>query len=136
MATARPDSREAVAAAVARIDATLASLPTDQREALTALRTTIAAAAPDAVEGISYGAPAFRYRGRPLVSYHAARTHCSFFPMSPDVLDDVRPELTGFDTARGTIRFTPERPIPRELVARIVRARVAQLDAAGGRRAP
>lgn len=120
--------------ATARIDAILASLPADQRAALHQLREAIAAAAPEAVEAISYGAPAFRYRGRPLVSYAAARSHCSFFPMSPEVLDQFRAELTGFDTAKGTIRFTPDRPLPSDIVERIVRARVAELDAA--RRSP
>jgi uncharacterized protein YdhG (YjbR/CyaY superfamily) len=136
MAAPKPDSPEVVAAAKAQIDATLAGLPADQRDALGTLRATIAAAAPEAVEGISYGLPAFRYRGRPLVSYHAAKAHCSFFPMGSAVLDTFRGELSGFDTAKGTIRFTPDHPIPSDLVTRIVRARVADLDAARGAKAP
>ena len=55
-----------------RIDEILAALPDGQRTALQALRQTIAAAAPDAVEDMSYGAPAFRYRNHPLVSFAAA----------------------------------------------------------------
>ncbi len=128
MTTPRPDSAEGVAAATARIDATLAGLPADQRAALEALRETIAAAAPGAVEGISYGMPAFRYRGRPLVGYQAAKTHCAFYPMNPAVIDAHREELEGFETSKGTIRFTPDHPLPSDLVARIVRARVATLD--------
>jgi len=62
--------------ATAEIDARLARLPADQRDALQSLRQTIAAAAPDAVETISYAMPAFRYRGRALVSYEAFKTHC------------------------------------------------------------
>ena len=119
------------AAATVRIDATLAALPPDQRSALQRLRETIATAAPDAVEAISYGAPAFRYRGRPLVSYAAAKAHCSLFPMSPPVIEAHRAELDGFDTAKGTIRFSPDRPIPAELVRTIVRERMAEIDAAG-----
>ena len=126
---AAADAAEA-AEATARIDASLAALPADQRAALQSLRATIAAAAPEAVEAISYAAPAFRYRGRPLVSYAAAKRHCSLFPMSPAVLEAHRPELDGFDTAKGTIRFTPDRPIPSEVVRAIVRDRIAELDAA------
>ena len=100
------------------------------RAALEALRRTIEAAAPDAVEAISYGAPAFRYRDRPLVAYRAAKAHGSLFPMSPAVIEAHRAELTGYDTAKGTIRFTPERPIPDALVTAIVRDRVAEIDAA------
>ena len=111
------------------IDQILSSLPDDKRAALQALRQTIASAAPDAVEGISYGLPAFRYRGRPLVSYNASTGHCAFFPMSPAVLDRHRDELTGFDMAKGTIRFSPDRPIPAEIVSAIVRERMAETDA-------
>jgi uncharacterized protein YdhG (YjbR/CyaY superfamily) len=117
------------AAATARIDATLAALPADQREAMQTLRATIAAAAPGSIEAISYGAPAFRYRGHPLVSYAAARTHCSFFPMSPPLVEAHLAELAGFDTAKGTIRFTPDRPLPTALIGTIVRERMAELDA-------
>ena len=112
-----------------RVDAMLAALPGDQRAALQALRERIAATVPDAVDAISYGVPAFRYRGRALVGYAAARAHCSFFPMSPAVLAAHLAELDGFDTAKGTIRFRPAHPIPDAVVERIVRDRVAEIDA-------
>jgi len=116
-------------AATAQIQATLAALPADQRAALQALRETIAAAAPAAEETISYGMPAFRYHGRALVSYSAFRAHCSFFPMSSELIERHRDELSGFSTARGTLRFTPEHPLPDGSVERIVRERMAQIDA-------
>ena len=115
--------------ATIRIEATLATLPPDQREALQALRATIAGAAPEAVEAISYGAPAFRYRGRPLVAYAAYKAHCSFFPMSPELIERHRDELEGYVIAKGTMQFTPEHPLPTDLVVRIVRERMAQIDA-------
>jgi uncharacterized protein YdhG (YjbR/CyaY superfamily) len=113
-----------------QIDRMLEAIQEDKRTALQTLRETIAAAAPDAAEGISYGLPAFRYRGRPLVSYNASKAHCAFFPMSPAVLDRHRDELSGFDLAKGTIRFTPDRPIPVGIVATIVRERMAETDTA------
>ena len=116
------------ATATAQIEATLAALPADQRAALQALRETIATAAPEAVETISYGMPAFRYRGRALVSYAAFKAHCSFFPMSAELIGKYRDELAGFATAKGTLRFTPEHRIPEALVERIVRERMAQID--------
>ncbi len=121
------------ASATAQIDAILAALPETQRAALQALRETIATTAPDAEETISYSMPAFRYRGRALVSYSAFKTHCSFFPMSGETIDAHRDELADFRTAKGTLQFTPEHPIPRDLVERIVRERMAQIDARGGR---
>jgi uncharacterized protein YdhG (YjbR/CyaY superfamily) len=121
-------SKDADAHAARQIDGVLSSFPDDKRAALQALRETIAAAAPDAVEGISYGLPAFRYRGRPLVSYNATKGHCAFFPMSPAVLDRHRDELTGFDLAKGTVRFSSDRQIPAEIVSAIVRERMTEIE--------
>ena len=112
------------------IDAFLAALPADVQDALEGLRRTIAAAAPDAVEAIAYGVPAFRYRGRPLVSFGAGKGHCAFYVQSPAVMEAHRAELEGYDTGKGTIRFAPDRPLPAALVTTLVRARVAETDAA------
>lgn len=120
--------------ATERIDAILAALPDDQRRALQTLREAIAATAPEASEVISYQMPAFRYHGRGLVSYSAFRTHCSLFPMSGEVIDAHREELGAFIASKGTLHFTPDRPIPRPLVERIVRERMAQIDAKTSRR--
>jgi uncharacterized protein YdhG (YjbR/CyaY superfamily) len=113
----------------ADVDAILAGLPDDQRAALERLRAVIRAAAPDADEGLSYGAPAFRYLGRPLVAYAAAKAHCSFYCLNPSLQEAYRAELAAFGTSKGAIRFTPATPIPDELVARIVRDRLAEIDA-------
>jgi uncharacterized protein YdhG (YjbR/CyaY superfamily) len=115
--------------ATARIDEILAGLPPDQRAALQSLRETIAAAAPDAEETISYAMPAFRYHGRALVSYAAFKTHCSFFPMSAAMIESLHDELAGFATSKGTLQFSPAHPIPAVLVQRMVRERMAQIDA-------
>lgn len=115
------------------IDAYLGGLPADQRATLQGLRETIAAAAPGATEAISYGLPAFRYRGRVLLWYHAAKAYCSLFPTAA-VIEAHRAELAGFALAKGTVRFTPTHPIPATLVAEIVRDRMAQVDAAAPRK--
>lgn len=116
------------AAATARVDEILAALPDDQRAALQSLRASIAAAAPEAEEAISYAAPAFRYRGHPLVAYSAAKAHLSFFPMSPAVLDTFRADLAGYELSKGTVRFTPDHPIPEDVIKMMVQARTAELD--------
>jgi uncharacterized protein YdhG (YjbR/CyaY superfamily) len=112
------------------IDAVLAALPGDVRAALEDLRGTIAAAAPDAVESINYGVPAFKYRGRPLVSFAAAKSHCSFYVQSPAVMEAHRDELAAYDTSKGTVHFNPDRPLPAALVTMLVRARIAETDTA------
>jgi len=122
-------NRDRSGADAAAVEAYLAALPDAQRAALQALRAVIAAAAPEAVDGISYGMPAFRYRGRPLVSYAAFKAHCSFFPMGSQVLEVHRDRLAGFLASKGTLHFTPDRPLPADVVVEIVRARVAALDA-------
>lgn len=114
------------------VDAFLAAQPEDTRTALEALRRTIAAAAPGADEGIGYGVPAFKYRGRPLVSFGAGKSHYAFYVQSPAVMDAHREELAAYDTSKGTIRFTPDAPLPEALVTKLVRARIAETDATKG----
>ena len=113
------------------VDDYLAALPPDQRSALEHLRATIRAAAPDATEAIGYGMPTFRQDGRGLVGYAAFKAHCSLFPMSGAAIRDHADALAAFTTSKGTIRFTPDAPLPDALVTRIVRARLAELAARG-----
>ncbi len=113
----------------ADVDAYVAGLAPAEREAIDGLRRTIQAAAPAAVDTFSYGAPAFRYRGRALVAYHARKNHCSLFVMSPALIVAHRDELASFDTSKGTIRFTPDRPLPDSLVTALVHERMAEIDA-------
>jgi uncharacterized protein YdhG (YjbR/CyaY superfamily) len=110
------------------IDTYLAALPEEQRSALEKLRATIREAAPEAVEVLSYGVPAFKQR-QVLVSYGAAKKHCSFYVMSTAVVDAHKPELSGYKLGKGSVQFTPESPIPAPLVTKLVRARLAE---AGG----
>lgn len=113
----------------AEIDAYLATLPDEMRIALEALRRVIRVAAPQAVEAISYSAPAFKHRGRPLVAYGAAKNHCSFYVMSGTLLDAYQDEVKPYDTSKGTIRFTPDAPLPDALVTKLVKARMAETEA-------
>ena len=110
------------------IDRYLAGLPDDQRRPLQHLRETIAAAAPQAIEAISYGVPAFRYRDKPLVGFAAATNHVSFFPMSPAVISAHQEMLTKWSTSKGTIRFTEQDPLPEDLVSTLVKARLKEQD--------
>ena len=113
----------------ADVDAFLAALSEEDRTALEALRRTIGAAAPDMVESISYGVPSFKYRGRPLVSLGAGKNHCAFYVQSPAVMAAHHAELAAYDTSKGTVRFRPDAPLPDELVTKLVRARIDEIDA-------
>jgi uncharacterized protein YdhG (YjbR/CyaY superfamily) len=107
------------------IDEYLARVSEDKRAALQALRQIIHAAAPDAEECISYQIPAFRLNGM-LVGFAAARNHCALYAWNGSAVGMFADELSGYDTSKGTIRFTPEKPLPETLVRRLVEMKVAK----------
>ncbi len=116
------------------IDAFLATTPEDKRGPLEALRRVIRAVVPEADEAIQYRVPTFKYRGKALVGFGYATHHCSFFVMSSTVMRPFAEELAGYDTSTGTIRFKPGSPLPDALVTKLVRARMAEVDAAASER--
>jgi uncharacterized protein YdhG (YjbR/CyaY superfamily) len=120
--------RSSAYGAATTIDEYLARLEPEQRDALEALRQVIRKAAPKAEEVITYGIPAFRHNGF-LIGFAASARHCSLHPMNSHTVGDFATELSGYSTSTGTIRFTPEKPLPQALVRRIVKARVAENDA-------
>ena len=114
----------------ASVEEFLAAVPEPQRSALEDLRQVIRSAAPGATELINYGVPMFRLDGHNLVSYSAAKNHCSFHVQSPAVMEGHAADLTGFKTTKGSVNFTPDKPIPPELVTKLVKARIAESEAA------
>ena len=107
------------------IGAYLASLEKPKRTALQKLRKDIRAAAPGAVECISYGIPAFRLDGKMIVAFGASAKHCSFYPGAHPVKAHAK-ELAKYSTSKGTIRFSADEPLPTALVRKLVKARVAE----------
>jgi uncharacterized protein YdhG (YjbR/CyaY superfamily) len=111
--------------AATTIDEYLARVEPEQRAALEVLRRIIRKAAPKAEEVITYGIPAFRHHGF-LIGFSASAKHCALHPMNGHTVADFAADLTGYSTSKGTIRFTPDKPLPATLVRKIVRARVAE----------
>jgi uncharacterized protein YdhG (YjbR/CyaY superfamily) len=99
----------------------------NHRDVLQKIREAIHAVAPNAEECISYGIPAFRLNGRSLVFFGAWANHCALYPGSSATLKKFRNELRDFQTSKGTLRFSPEKPLPVALVKKLVKARVAQI---------
>ena len=115
----------------ASVDDYFAGLPDDARAALQTLREQIRAAAPEATEGIAYQMPAFRQDGRFLVSYAAFKDHCSLFPGTGQMLEELGDEIAPYMSGKGTIRFTVESPLPPDLVEKVVRSRLADVTGSG-----
>jgi uncharacterized protein YdhG (YjbR/CyaY superfamily) len=109
------------------MDEYLDGLPSPQRSALERVRAVVAEVAPDAEEGISYGIPAFIYKGRPLLGFSVAKKHLSIFSFSPAAIESVQNRLGDFQLSKGTIRFTPEKPVPDEVLADVIRARQREI---------
>ena len=109
----------------------LASVPKEHKASLLKLRKTIRSVVPNAEEVLSYGIPTFKL-GRMLVAYAAFKEHCSFFPLSAAVLKAHIDELMDFETSKGTIRFTPKKPLPVSLVKKLVRARIIENEERAG----
>jgi uncharacterized protein YdhG (YjbR/CyaY superfamily) len=118
--------KKATSPVPANIDEYLAGVPEPARSTLNRIRAVIRSAVPaEAAEAISYGIPAFKYKG-PLVAFAAFTNHCSLFPMSSTLLASFKDELKAYPTSKGTIRFPVDKPLPAALVKRLVKARVAQ----------
>jgi uncharacterized protein YdhG (YjbR/CyaY superfamily) len=120
---------------VADVDAYIANLPPDQREALTALRARIRALLPDHPEVISYAMPGFRQpgpKGKMVVGYAAFAKHLGLYPHSGTVIPLI--DCAPFKTSKSGVLFTPDRPLPDALLRQIIETRTAELAAGYGRK--
>ena len=111
---------------VTNTDDYLEALPPDQAVALQKLRKQIRAAAPGCEEHFGYGLPGFKHNGHPLIYMGAAKNHCALYGSVPTGFND---RLKEFKVSKGTIQFTPEKPLPAALVKEIVKAKVAEMNA-------
>jgi len=106
------------------MDEYIATFPEGIQKILEELRTTIKAAAPQAEEKISYQMPTFFLKGN-LVHFAAHKNHIGFYPTSSGIQAFER-ELSTFESAKGSVQFPLDRPMPLELISRIVKFRVAE----------
>jgi uncharacterized protein YdhG (YjbR/CyaY superfamily) len=107
----------------------LSNLAEPERAQLAHVCEVVQRVLPDVEEGQSYGIPAFKYRGSPLLGLLATKKHLSLFPFGKAAVDHVRGELTGFSLSSGTIRFTPERPVPDLVLEKLIRFKQREIDA-------
>ncbi len=107
----------------------LQNLAVTEASALWELREHLLAMIPAHTEKLSHGVPFFYYRGKRAVGYRASQGHLSFFIMEGKVLQSFAADLKGWEHGPTVVRFQPNRPIPIGLLAPLVAARLAEIDA-------
>ena len=115
--------------AIKDVDAYIKAGPRTVQAKLRELRALIRAAAPEAQERISYSMPYYHYGGR-LAYFAAARRHIGLY-IPPPIIQEHAGELAGYTTARSTVQFPLDRPLPRRLITKLVKARMSHLESAG-----
>lgn len=107
------------------IDEYIARFPPEVQEILQKVRLTIRDAAPEAEETISYQMPAFTLKGRGLVYFGAHKKHIGFYP-TPTGMEEFKEELAIYGAGKGTAQFPFNKPIPYDLITRIVQFRAKE----------
>lgn len=108
------------------IDQYLDALEEPKRATLALLRQTILDFLPGAEQGISYGVPAFKVRGKTIAGFAAFKNHLSYLPHSGSVFPQLKEELKGYSTSSGALRFDIGHPLPAPLVGKLIAVRLQQ----------
>jgi len=106
------------------IDKFIAEYPEDVQKVLKKVRATIRKAAPQAEETINYGIPTFTLNGN-LVHFSAFKSHIGFYP-TPSGIEKFKKELSAYEGAKGSVKFPLDKPIPHDLITKIVKFRVEE----------
>ena len=109
------------------VDAYIAAAPKEVQGKLKELRKAIKTAAPKAEEKISYGMPYYAYKGR-LAYFRLAKAHIGIY-ITPPVIQEHKNELEDYETAKATVRFPIDKPLPIALIKKLVKARVKKNEA-------
>jgi len=108
------------------IDRFLDALEEPKRTTLARLRQTILEIIPEADQGMSYGLPAFKVRGKTIAGFAAFKNHLSYLPHSGSVFPQLTDELKGYSTSSGALRFGIDEPLPVPLVEKLIAVRLRQ----------
>ena len=107
------------------IDDYIATFPEDVQKIMQQLRKTIKTAAPKAEEKISYQMPTFTLNGRYLVYFAGWKTHIAFYGAPRDNAE-FKDDLSVYESGQGTLKFPLDKPMPLNLIGKIVKFRVAE----------
>ena len=107
-----------------QVDSYLRDLEEPKRATLENVRRTILEILPDAEEVISYQVPAYRLQGKVIAGFAAFRNHLSYLPFSGSVLGQLADELDAYTMTKSSLHFSIDRPLPKELVKRLISLRL------------
>ena len=108
------------------VDAYIASFPPDIQMLLDDVRSTVRKAAPGATERISYGVPAYHYKGEPVVYFGGFKKHIGIFA-TPEAQQEFQQELSDYKQGKGSVKFPFAKPLPLSLITRIVKFKMQRL---------
>lgn len=111
------------------IDGYISSQPLEKREMLLKMRETIVRAAPEAVESISYGMPAWKFKGKPLVYFALKKNHLGFYA-TPSANIAFSEELKDYRSSKGAIQFPFDKPVPYALIRKMVQFKLKEISSA------
>lgn len=110
------------------VDDYLKNVSESGRAELERVRRIINETAPEAEEVITYGMPGFKYKKKYLIAFAEFKDHLSVFPGSAPTAE-LKEQLTEFKTSKGTIQFTVDKPLPKDIIQQLVTSRVKSIDA-------
>jgi uncharacterized protein YdhG (YjbR/CyaY superfamily) len=112
------------------VDRYLEGLDKPKRGTLEALRKAILEVVPEAEQGISYGMPAFKVEGKTVAGFAAFKHHLSYLPHSGSLLAALADDVAGYEMSKGSLRFAVDKPLPKQLVRKLVTTRMRELGLA------
>jgi len=110
------------------IDRYLAALDEPRRSTLEAMRSSIMEIVPGADQCLAYGAPAFKVDGQTVAGFAAYKNHLSYLPHSGSVLATLGAEVAAYETSKGALKFAVDKPLPKDLIEKLVTTRMRELD--------
>ncbi len=110
------------------VDEYLNTIQGPEKTELERIRAVIKYHVPEVEEGKSYGMPAFIYKSKPIASFVVTKNHLSYFPMSGNVVEQIKDNLEGYETLKGTVKFTLDNPLSDELIKLLLDTRKAEIE--------
>jgi uncharacterized protein YdhG (YjbR/CyaY superfamily) len=107
------------------VDEYIAGRPEAMRRKLEQVRAAIRKAVPDAVEGMGYRMPGYKLHGKPMLYFAGFKEHYSLFAASGTFFAALKDELVGYELRKGTVHFSPTKPVPVKLIGQIAKLRAA-----------